>query len=38
MKYRIVQYIERQFEDCDGFKLVPTTSYKYIAQRRDNKS
>lgn len=34
MKYRIIQYLERQHEDCGGFKFIPTTSYKYIAQRR----
>lgn len=35
MKYRIVQYIERQYEE-DNFKFIPTTGYKYVAQCRSN--
>ena len=34
MKYRVVQYIERQCEYSDGLKLTTAISYKYIAQRR----
>lgn len=34
MKYRIVQYLEHQYEDYDGDNFIPVSAYKYIAQRR----
>jgi glutathione S-transferase len=34
MKYRIVQYLEHQYEDDGNFKFYPSSKYNYIAQRR----
>jgi ribulose bisphosphate carboxylase small subunit len=34
MKYRIIQYLENQFEDRGNFKYFPTSKYNYVAQYR----
>lgn len=36
MKYRIVQYLEKQYEYTDGFKFKPISEYRYVAQYRYN--